>query len=98
MAVGPGLAEEEDVTLMGEFVWARDDGDRTGELKAVFTPTGKGEWDVSFQFDWEDGAHVWEGTAQGNLKKGSLKGEVLTDNEERQGTFRFNGKFKDGKF
>ena len=100
LAFGPSFAEEKetDVTLNGQFVWARDDGDRTGDLKAVFTPTGENEWSVSFYFDWEDGPHVWSGTAKGSLTEGALKGEVNNDSEERPQTFRFSGSFTDGLF
>lgn len=98
LVFGPSFAEEKDVTLAGQFVWARDDGDQTGDLKAVFTPTGKDEWSVAFHFDWEDGPHTWTGTAKGSLTDGALAGEVTTDNKERPGKFRFNGKFTDGLF
>ena len=73
-------------------------GERTGDLKAVFTPTGEGEWDVAFHFDWEDGPHVYKGTAKGDITAGEFGGEVENDNPERQATFRFRGSFEDGKF
>jgi len=98
VACAPSFAEGDEVTLTGQFVWERDDGNHSGDLKAVFTPTGKKTWNVSFYFEWEDGRHVYEGTAEGSLTKGELKGEVVNDNKERPGTFRFKGKFKDGVF
>ena len=87
-----------DVTLEGSFVWARDDGDRTGDLKAVFTPTGKNEWTVAFHFDWENKPHVYKGTARGSLSKGTLEGDVDNDNEEHPASFKFSGDFKRGTF
>lgn len=86
------------VTLEGDFVWERSDGNHEGDLKAVFTPTGDGEWDVAFHFEWQDGPHVYAGTAKGSLTSGALEGEVENDNEERKTTFRFQGSFEDGTF
>ena len=92
------IAENSEVTLEGSFVWARDDGDHTGDLKAVFTPSGDDAWNVAFHFVWEDEPHIYAGTATGNLKSGSLEGEVENDSEERKTTFRFAGNFEDGVF
>jgi hypothetical protein len=85
-------------TLEGEFVWNRSDGDRTGPLKAVFTPTGESTWDVAFHFDWEDGPHVYTGTAEGSLAEGALSGVVENDSAEREVTFHFKGATENGKF
>jgi hypothetical protein len=97
LVAGSAVASEA-FTLEGDFVWDRSDGARTGDLKAVFTPTGEGEWDVAFHFDWEDGRHVYKGTAKGDITAGEFGGEVENDNPERQATFRFRGSFEDGKF
>ena len=88
----------EPVTLAGEFVWQRTDGNHDGEVEAIFTPTAPGTWDVAFHFEWEDGPHVYQGTATGDLSTGTLAGEVENDNPDRKGTFRFTGMFEDGKF
>lgn len=88
---------EKDVELNGSFKWVRSDGETEGDLKAILTPTGEGTWDVAFHFDWDDGPHVYEGTAKGSLT-GGLEGEVQTDNKERPGTFKFMGEFADGTF
>ncbi len=95
---GLAVFASEDVTLNGKFVWVRDDGTSEGDLKAVFTPTGENRWDVAFHFEWEDGPHVYAGTAEGNLRDGKLRGEVLNDSEERPSTFRFEGAFENGVF
>ena len=95
----PGFAgDEKTVTLEGGFVWQRgdDEGDAEGALKAVLTPTGEGEWDVTFHFDWEDGEHVYTGSCMGSLG-GELSGKVQSDGE-REMNFKFNGSFEDGKF
>ena len=85
-----------DVTLQGGFVWENDDGNHEGDLKAIFTPSGEGEWNVSFHFDWEDGAHVYKGTCSGSLD-GKLSGDVVSDGE-REMNFKFSGSFENGSF
>ena len=94
-ATGGTLQAADKQTMNGSFVW--NNGDQTGDLEAVFTPTGKNKWDVSFHFTWEGEPHTYSGTAEGNLKKGELKGQVETDGE-RKSQFVFRGEFKDGKF
>ncbi len=98
-ACGIGMAGD-DVTKTGTFVWEREDKEISGDLKAIFTPRGDADnqWDVAFHFDWEDGPHVYRGTAIGSLAKGKLQGEVVNDNKEHKSTFRFKGKSKKGKF
>ncbi|NIM01481.1 MAG: hypothetical protein GTN57_11200 [Acidobacteria bacterium] len=95
LAALPSLADEE-VTLEGGFVWERSDGNHEGDLKAVLTPTGDGEWDVSFYFDWEDGPHVYTGSCSGSLD-GELSGDIVGDGE-RKPEFKFTGSFEDGTF
>jgi len=95
LAAMPGFGAD-DVTLEGEFVWERDDGSEGGDLKATLTPTGDGEWDVSFEFEWEDGPHVYSGTCSGSLD-GELSGEITGDSD-RKPKFTFAGTFEDGKF
>jgi len=93
-----GALAADGVTLEGKFVWQRDDGDHDGDVRAVFTETAKGEWNVSFHFEWEDGPHVYAGTATGSLTGGKLHGVVKNDSEDREATFRFTGRVEDGKF
>ena len=81
-------------TLRGEYQW--DQRDETGELEAVFTPTGEGAWDVEFHFEFRGKSHVYAGSAEGSLDEGDLSGKVF--NEEKKRTFLFTGSFKDGTF
>lgn len=91
-----GLKAADSHTLNGEFVWNNED--QKGDLEAVFTPTGKKSWDVAFHFVWEGEPHVWKGTAEGKLDKGTLSGQVETDGEHKS-QFVFKGKFdKQGQF
>lgn len=88
----------ESQTLQGEFVWERQDGTVAGPLTAVFEPTAKGAWDVSFHFTFEDKDYVYTGTAEGSLSEGELKGNVMSDGDEPQ-PYTFSGTFaKDGSF
>ena len=99
VALAGGVAvAADDVTMEGSFIWARSDGDIDGALKAVFTPTGKNEYDVSFHFEWEGEQKVWSGTAKGDLNSGDLKGDIKTDNPDRDDVFSFMGSVADGKF
>jgi len=93
---GMALASD-DETLTGTFVWNNDDGEVTGDLKAVFAPAGDRAWKVAFYFDWEDEPHIWKGTAEGNLSDGKLSGEVTADLDEPV-TFSFAGSFEEGTF
>jgi len=88
------VAAEEARTLTGEFFWTQRD--EQGDLKAVFTPSGEGTWDVSFHFNFRDKEHVYSGTAEGSLADGELTGEVK--NEDKKRTFTFQGAFEDGTF
>jgi hypothetical protein len=80
--------------LKGGFAW--NQRDKTGDLEAVFTPTGDKKWDVAFHFTFRDEKHVYSGTAEGGLAEGELKGTVL--NEQKSRTFMFKGAFADGGF
>ena len=93
-ALGAGQAGEEMTTLTGEFVW--EHGNATGDLEAVFTPTGEGSWDVAFHFTFRNKPHTYSGSAQGSLTAGALSGTVLNENKKR--TFAFEGSFEDGIF
>ena len=95
LVAAPAVAGDE-VTLEGTFVWEREEGNRDGPLKAVFTPSGDDAWSVSFHFDWEDGAHVYSGTCNGSLT-GELSGDVVSDGG-RSMSFKFEGSFEDGTF
>lgn len=81
-------------TLKGSFEWTNSN--KTGDLEAVFTPTGEGLWDVAFHFEFQGKPHTYTGTAEGTLKGGELKGRVLNDAKNR--TFTFSGTFTDGEF
>ena len=91
---GPGHAEEGSTTLTGSFVW--EDGGTTGDLEAIFTPSEKGVWGVSFHFEFRGRPHVYTGSAKGSLSEGRLEGRVLNDNKKR--TFTFEGSFAEGAF
>ena len=81
-------------TMTGEYQWTQ--GNKTDDLKAVFTARGEGAWDVKFYFDFRNKAHVYTGSAEGSLTNGRLKGEVKNENKRR--TFSFEGTVKDGAF
>ena len=91
---GSALAEGDTHTLTGEYHWTERGA--KGELEAIFTPTGKGTWDVSFNFEFRGRAHTYSGTAEGSLTEGALSGTVLNDDKRR--TFKFSGAFEDGTF
>ena len=93
-APGTGAGAADTQTLHGGFVW--DDGGASGKLESIFTPTGAGEWKVSFRFRFRGEAHVYTGTARGSLSDGALEGKVLNDGKRR--TFTFSGSFEDGVF
>ena len=95
-AAGVATAADE-VTMEGTYVWAREDGDKDGPIKAVFTPADKGSWNVKFYFDWDDGPHVYSGTCSGSLEDGELEGDITSDGE-REMKFKFSGTFADGTF
>jgi len=95
----PQLMAEEKVeaetrTLTGAYEWSARGS--SGDLEAVFTPTGENTWDVSFHFEFRGEAHTYSGTAEGALGDGSLSGTVL--NEKKKRTFSFTGEFAEGEF
>ena len=95
VAIGvAGAGGEELRTLTGEFEW--NHRSNRGDLEAVFTATGQGTWDVTFQFIFRGSPHVYEGTAEGSLSEGELRGQVL--NESKKRTFTFTGEFQNGEF
>ena len=81
-------------TLVGEYNWTG--GGATGELEAVFGPTGADTWDVDFKFVFDGQSHTYTGTANGSLGEGELSGTVKTENGRR--TFTFKGRFEAGSF
>ena len=87
-------AAEDSTTLSGTYVW--ENGNSTGDLEAVFTPTGEGTWDVAFHFTFRKKPHTYTGTAKGALDGGTLSGTVLNENKRR--TFTFEGAFEEGVF
>ena len=94
MSLGLVTGAGEKRTLKGAFEWS-DEG-YEGDLKAVFTPTGEGTWDVAFHFEFQGQQHVYAGTAEGTLAGGELKGRVL--NEDKKRAYLFTGTFTDGEF
>lgn len=88
------LADDGKQTLTGLF----DSGyqDKVRPLRAVFTPTGEGAWDVVFHFKFNGADHQYRGVAEGGLREGLLSGRV--ENEGGRRTFSFRGEFKNGKF
>lgn len=94
LAVAAPLASaEETQKFAGHYRW--DAQDLSGNLEAVFTPTGESTWDVAFHFNFQ-GPHTFVGTAQGSLGTGKLEGTVVNERETR--TFKFRGTVKKGKF
>ena len=93
-APGGTVLAEEITTLNGEFKWSQRNS--SGDLKADFTPTSEGTWDVSFHFKFRGEPHVYSGTAEGSLSEGELSGTVKNENKRR--TFTFTGSIKDGTF
>ena len=87
-------ADENETTLNGSFVW--ENGNTSGDLEAVFTPTGEGSWDVAFHFTFRNQPHTYAGSATGSLTGGALSGTVM--NESKRRTFTFEGAFEDGVF
>jgi hypothetical protein len=81
-------------TLKGEYVWTK--GGESGDLQAVFTPTGQDSWDVAFHFTFKGDPHVYSGSAQGPLSAGDLAGKVQNENKRR--TFTFEGRVENGVF
>ena len=84
---------QEPRTFSGHYDW--DAQDLSGNLEAVFTPTGESTWDVSFHFTFQ-GPHTYVGTAEGSLEAGKLEGTVVNERETRK--FDFSGTVKKGKF
>ena len=91
---GPAAAAESDRTLLGQYVSSFQSGSQP--LRAVFTPTGDDQWDVVFYFKFHGKKHEYEGTAEGSLDGGALRGTVQNENKRR--TFSFQGNFRDGEF
>lgn len=96
LALGWGLCiyGEEPITLHGEYTWNVDD--RREPLTATFESSGEDIWKVTFRFETKGRPHVYEGTAKGSLKQGSLEGEVRSEN--RSQLYRFDGTVEDGRF
>ena len=86
-------ATDETRTFSGYYRW--DAQDLSGDLEAVFVPTGEATWDVTFSFKFQ-GPHTFAGTAEGSLKSGKLEGTVRNERETR--SFDFRGTVKKGKF
>ncbi|MEE8522701.1 MAG: hypothetical protein V3T72_02120 [Thermoanaerobaculia bacterium] len=88
----PAIADDT-TTLNGGYKWDRG---TKGALEAVFTVDGEGSWDVAFHFKHRSRSHVYQGTAEGSLSEGELKGTVTTEDESR--TFSFTCTYEDGTF
>ena len=77
------LGAEETVTFRGEYVWDLDG--HQNQVEAVFTSTGEGTWDVTFDFDYARREGTYEGTAKGSLQNGTIEAEV----NDAGGTLRY---------
>jgi hypothetical protein len=79
-------------TLTGEYHWT-DGGDRD-TLRATFSPSADGVFDVSFEFEFGGRSHTWSGTAKGSLAEG---GKLAGTAEGPGGrTFAFEGAVERG--
>ena len=87
------VAGEETRKFTGHYRW--DAQDLSGNLEAVFTPTGEATWDVAFHFNFQ-GPHTFVGTAEGSLTAGKLEGTVVNERETRK--FSFRGTIRKDKF
>ena len=67
LVLAPALADGEATSFEGKYQW-KDGG--SDWLKAEFTPTGEGQWDVSFQFKWNGSDYSWTGELEGSLEDG----------------------------
>ena len=95
MFLPSAIQAEGETTMTGKYIW--ENGGTSGELKAVFTPAETaGEWNVVFDFKHRGQSHTYEGTAEGSLSQGELRGNVYNENKRR--TFTFKGDFDDGHF
>jgi hypothetical protein len=81
-------------TLTGTLMSGYQDG--ADPVRAVFSPRGENQWNVSFFFKFNGYNHAYRGTADGSLSGGELSGEVV--NETRQRRFSFSGAIREGKF
>ena len=93
IAIG-GPIDQEPTTMNGSFHWTARD--YKGDIRAVFTPAGEGKWAVAFYFEFSNSDHVYEGTAEGSLDNGDLKGSVKNDSKKR--SFTFVGACANGTF
>ena len=87
-----GTGDDGSRTLEGEY----RSGDGDGPVRATFTPTGIGLWDVVFDFTFNGRRHTYHGTAEGSFTEGRLSGRVK--NEYGRRTFTFRGEYEDGVF
>ncbi len=79
-------------TLQGQYKWVHQSS--PGPLRAEFTSTGEGTWDVAFHFRFDGRDRTYLGTAEGALSTGRLSGKVFNENQRR--TFIFRGEFDEG--
>lgn len=82
-------------TLEGQYRWYYQDD--PGRLRAEFTRTGQGSWDVEFHFRFDGRERTYTGTAEGEFAEGEIEGKVRNENGRR--TFTFEGAVDDdGRF
>ena len=83
-------------TFTGSYIAGDSEYPDRGNLRAVFSPTGEGVWDVVFDFDFQGEDYTFTGIAEGSLDAGLRFGTV--QNESGHRTFVFRGEFTDGVF
>ena len=83
-------------TFTGSYIAGDSEYPDQGNLRAVFTPTDEGAWDVVFDFDFQGEDYTFTGICEGSLDAGLLFGTVQNASGRR--TFVFRGDFTDGVF
>jgi len=87
----PSAQPTGDITLAGTFIWSGKPA-KVGQLKAVLTPTGPGEWKVVYTATY-DSKMTYTGTVKGNVMNGEVSGTGTSDGRR---TFIWSGTARNG--